>query len=249
MGPRPDRRKVSRTTRIRDSAADRVDLPDLGRLPRWPGACPRPFRLDDAGGYPDWRRPKRHDRPDHAAVAGVERRPGPRRLQQGRRAGARAWGISRALGIWRLDDRVAQPSHETAEARQALAAAAPLRLELLEAHDVVDAALEEAARLVQLLAVVVEEHQHRGRVERGEDAALAVMVEVGRDVAGEPPHPVGRAPREPGGGHRILRQSEDREGAAERFLVRIDHLDPIEDEFADPLADLERLHPFGRPGG
>src|SRR3712207_8274434 len=39
----------------------------------------------------------------------------------------------------------------------------------------------------------------------------------------------------------ILRLGEDRQRPAKRFLVRVDHLQPVHDEARDPLADLHRL--------
>ena len=63
---------------------------------------------------------------------------------------------------------------------------------------VVGTPVEESAGVGFLLALVVDEDGERRGVDAAEDRALAVMVEVGRDVAGEPPHPVGAAPAQPG---------------------------------------------------
>jgi hypothetical protein len=75
------------------------------------------------------------------------------------------------------------------------------------------------------------------------------MVEVGRPVAGDPPHPVGGAPAEPAGEAEILRLGEDGEGPAQRLLVRVDHLEPVHDQPRDPLADLHRFDLLEREGG
>src|SRR5436190_5401002 len=90
--------------------------------------------------------------------------------------------------------RVAQPTEKAAEARPAVGAAAPAGLPFLEAHDIGDSAVEESGGLRPALALVVEPGEQGGGVKRAQGQALGVMVEVGRAVAGEPPHQIGAAP-------------------------------------------------------
>src|SRR3954451_702793 len=85
--------------------------------------------------------------------------------------------------------RISEPPEEAAEGREALAIAAPLRLGLLEAHDVLDAPVEEGAGGGEAVAVVVEIDELGRSIDAHQDRPLGVMVEVGRPVAGDPPHP------------------------------------------------------------
>src|SRR6478672_6469035 len=96
--------------------------------------------------------------------------------------------------------RVAQAAEESAEARALLGAALPAGFPFLEAHDVGDAAIEERAGFGPAFALIVEPGYERRSVDRAQGQALGVMVEVGRLVAGQPPHEVGAVPArlEPG---------------------------------------------------
>src|SRR4051794_36082444 len=77
-----------------------------------------------------------------------------------------------------LDRRVTQPPEEAAEGGKAFAAAAPVRLGLLDPHHVGDAAVEEGAGGGEAVAVVVEIDEAGRSVDAEQQGALAVVIEV-----------------------------------------------------------------------
>src|SRR3954452_15037471 len=93
--------------------------------------------------------------------------------------------------------RVSEPPEEAAQGGESVAVAAPLRLRLLEAHDVVDPPIEEGAGGGESVADVVHVDELGRSVDAHQDDAFGIMVEGGRPIAGDPPHPVGGAPAEP----------------------------------------------------
>ena len=97
------------------------------------------------------------------------------------------------------------------------------------------------------LALVVDEHRQRRAVDAREDRALGVVVVIGRGIAREPPHDIGRAPAELERSAGILRLGHHRQCAAHR-LVDIGHrIEPEGDQRADALADFQGGEAFGRP--
>src|SRR3954452_18851005 len=119
--------------------------------------------------------------------------------------------------------------------------AAPVGLELLELHYVVDPTVEEGGRFGPALAFVVEPNQQGRAVDRTERYPLSVMVEVGARVASDAPHEIGAAPRNTRGQRQVLGHGEDREATADCFTRGSHDLEPAPDEAADLLSDLEFL--------
>ena len=99
------------------------------------------------------------------------------------------------------------------------------------------------------LALVIDEDRECSRVDPRKDRALGVVIVIGRGIACEPPHDIGRAPSQLQSAGCVLRLRHHGERAAHR-LVDIGHRIQTErDQRADALADLQGGEAFGRPFG